>query len=102
MKILEQKENFLLKRKEILARLEAEKTPSFEEVKEALSKQFKADKEAIAIKKVDGGYGLKDFRIKAFIYDSKEDKEKIEKKAKAKKAPGAAPETAQPAPAEKK
>lgn len=100
MKILEQKENFLLKRKEILARLEAEKTPSFEETKEALSKELKADKELIVIKKVDGGYGLKDFRVKAFIYASKEDREKTERKSKVKKIPGAQAEAS--APAEKK
>jgi small subunit ribosomal protein S24e len=102
MKILEQKENFLLKRKEVLARLEAEKTPSFEEAKENLAKETKADKEVIVIKKVNGGYGLKDFRVRAFIYASKEDLARTEKKPKAKKSAGAAPEAVQAAPADKK
>lgn len=91
MKIQEEKENFLLKRKEIIGNLEAAKTPSFEEAKEEVSKATKADKELIVIKKVDGDYGSKTFSVKAFVYSSKEDKEKTEKKPKVKTVPGQAP-----------
>lgn len=85
MKILEDKENFLLKRREILARVESDKTPSFDEIRETFAKEMGVDKELVAIKKVDGGFGLKNFRVKAFIYASKEEKEKTEKKVKVKK-----------------
>lgn len=88
MKILENKENFLLKRREILAIVEADKTPSFNEANELIAKDMKVDKEVVVIKKIDSDFGVKNFKIKAFIYNSKEDKEKIEKKPKEKKTAG--------------
>jgi len=100
-KILEDKNNFLLKRKEILGKIEAEKTPSFEEAKEQISQEMKAGKELVVIKKIDGGFGSKNFSVKAFVYSSKDDLEKIERKPKAKKTPGQ-PAEAPPAPAGKK
>lgn len=90
-KLIESKDNFMLKRKEVKGVIEAEKTPSFEEAKEEISKDFKIDKEFIAIKKIDGGYGSKKFSVNAFIYSSKEDKENTEKKPKIKTVPGQAP-----------
>lgn len=80
MDIKKDLKNSLFKRREIEAILESEKIPSYEEAKSIIEKEFKADKEQIVIKNVKGKFGRKAFLIKAKIYDTKEDKEKIEPK----------------------
>lgn len=83
--ILEEKKNFLINRKEIKVIVKAEKNPNREEASSILEKEFKADKENIVVKGVKGKFGRNTFLISAFIYDSKEDKEKFEPKEKEKK-----------------
>jgi ribosomal protein S24E len=89
IKKLEEKNNTVLRRKEVKFVVESGKNPTFEDMAEVAAKEFKADKEAIVIKKIKGKFGRDTFLITAFAYDSKEDKEKTEKKKKVKKAPGA-------------
>jgi ribosomal protein S24E len=88
MKILEDNKNNLLNRREIKMIVEAEKNPSFEETSKLFSEKFKANEELIAVKQIGGKFGRNTFLISAFIYDSKEEKEKLEKK-KEKKTEGA-------------
>lgn len=83
--ILEEKTNALLARKEIKAIVEAIKNPSIEEAATLIASHFKAEKDNIAIKIVKGKFGRNTFLINAFVYKSKEDKEKIEPKKKVKK-----------------
>jgi len=80
MEILEDKDNFLFNRKEVKIVVKAEKNPGFEEAGKIISEQFKADKENFVVKEVQGKFGRKTFLISAFIYKSKEDKEKYEPK----------------------
>ncbi len=82
--IIEDKNNEVLNRKEVKIIVEAEKNPGLVRAAELISSQFKASKELIAIKKVAGKFGRNTFLIEAFIYKSKEDKEKIEPKKKSK------------------
>ena len=84
MKILEEKNNELLGRKEIKIIVEAEKNPGLVVAAEKVESHFKADKELVVVKKVAGKFGRNTFLIEAFIYKSKEDKEKIEPKVKSK------------------
>ena len=80
MKIIEDKENTLLNRKEVKVIVEADKNPSFLEAVNIIAKEFKADADNIAIKLVKGKFGRNTFLITSFIYKNKEDKEKSEKK----------------------
>ena|SRR3989344_5737972 len=82
MKIIENNENSLLNRREIKFIAEAEKNPSFDEALNLASEHFKADRENIIIRQIKGKFGRNTFLITAFIYKSKEDKEKIERKKK--------------------
>lgn len=85
MKIIEDKNNEVLGRKEVKIIVEAEKNPGLVRASELISSQFKSLGELVVIKKVAGKFGRNTFLIEAFIYKSKEDKEKIEPK-KTKKA----------------
>jgi ribosomal protein S24E len=85
MNILEEFENKLLKRKEVLVSGEYEINPGIERVTEEISKKFKADKEKIVVRRIISEFGKKLFKIEAFIYNSVEDKTKVEPKPKEKK-----------------
>jgi ribosomal protein S24E len=85
MQILKDIKNELFKRREIKIILPSEKTPSYAEVSKLLSEKFNSGEENIVISKVKGRFGAKTFLIDASIYDSKEYKEKTERKPKEKK-----------------
>ena len=78
MKILEEKNNLLFKRKEIVAEMQTKSSPNFSEIEKFLSEKFGVLGENIKIKKIHGSFGNNSFVITAFIYNSKEDKEKTE------------------------
>ena len=83
--ILEEKTNELLSRKEVKVIVEASKNPAVDEAINLLAEKFKTEKDNIAVKLIKGKFGRNTFLINAFVYKSKEDKEKIEPKKKAKK-----------------
>jgi ribosomal protein S24E len=85
MNILKEIKNDLFKRREVKIILPSEKTPSYAEVSKLLSEKFNSTEECIVVNKVQGRFGAKTFLIEANIYDSKEDKEKTERKPKEKK-----------------
>jgi len=72
--------NELFKRNEIIFSLNNEKTPSFEEMKKKISEQLKKPEENINVYNIKGHFGLKQFNISFYIYDSKEDLKKAEQK----------------------
>jgi len=76
--ILEKKENPLFNRKEIIANVEAEITPSRKEIKKLISEKLSVSIENIKIKNILGQFGSKIFIINANIYASKEDKDNVE------------------------
>ncbi len=104
MQILEDKENFLMNRREMRVVVEAEKNPSYEQATNMISQEFKADKENIVIKQVKGKFGRNTFLISAFIYKTKEDKERFEpkKKEEEKKEEEKAEQTKEEKPEDKK
>lgn len=90
MKIQKDFKNKLLKRREIVAVIEEQKNPGFDKVIGELVNELKVDKELVAINKLDSRFGRNEFVIDAFVYDSIEDKNKIEtKKIKKEKQAGA-------------
>jgi len=85
MKIIEEKQNQFLKRKEIKVIMEAEKNPTIQEATKIVAEQFKAEEENIIVRQVKGKFGRNTFLISANIYNNKEAKEQIEPKKKEKK-----------------
>lgn len=85
MKIIQNKENPLLRRREVKLIIEAEKNPTMQEAAKTVAEQFKTAEENLAVKLVKGKFGRNTFLITANIYNSKEDKDNVEPKAKAKK-----------------
>ena len=61
MKILEDKENSLLNRREVKIIVEAEKNPSFSESLKILSDHFKASEELISAREIKGKFGKKKY-----------------------------------------
>jgi ribosomal protein S24E len=88
MQVLEDKENFLLNRREVKVIVEADKNPTYEEALNLLIEKFKVAGDTVAIRQVKGKFGRNTFLISAFIYKSKEDKEMFEPKKKEKKKEG--------------
>ncbi len=84
LKILEEKNNSLFKRREIKAVIASEITPSRNAILELLSKKFDAPADNIDVRRIKGKFGTKDFGIEANIYSSKEEKEIVELKKKKK------------------
>ena len=85
IKITNERENPLFKRKEVKISINSSITPSKQEIENIIYTKFSIDKETIAVKKVNSKFGSKTFIIDANIYSSREDKEKIEPKPKEKK-----------------
>lgn len=84
-KIIDEKKNPLFNRKEIVLEVGSEITPSHAEAEKIVSEKFKTSPESFKIKKIQGRFGSKTFRINANIYSSKGEKENIEAKSKKEK-----------------
>jgi ribosomal protein S24E len=82
--------NKLLKRRELLVSIEAQKNPSMVEAQELVAGEFKAEKDLIAIKSIRNRFGTHLFEVEAFVYHDAAQKGRVERKPKVKKAPGAA------------
>lgn len=80
--IISKRENPLLNRKEVEIAGEFNVTPKMSEAESLLSNEFSSSAENVRIKKIKGKFGSKKFLIVANIYNSKEDKERIEPKSK--------------------
>ena len=90
MKIINDVRNDLLKRREVGFIIEDKSNPGFTSSLKLVSEKFKSEEDRIALKAVKSKFGRDTFLIESFIYDSKEDKERIEPKKKEKKKDGEA------------
>lgn len=81
-KLIEEKENPLFNRKEVVFEVQAKITPSRTEVEKLISEKFSTQAGNIKIKEIHGKFGSNNFNITSFIYKSEEDKNKIEPKTK--------------------
>lgn len=88
MKVLEEKDNSMLNRKEIKIIIDADKNPSMAEAMKTVAEKFKAAEDLVAVKEIKGKFGRGTFLISANIYNKKEDKDQLEKKKEKKAAPG--------------
>jgi ribosomal protein S24E len=82
LKDIHEKKNLVFDRKEFEGKIISEITPSNKEVLTLLSKKLSLPEDAIKIKGIYGEFGSKEFKVKANLYKSKEDKNKIERKTK--------------------
>ena len=86
IKIIEEKNNILFGRKEIVAEVESKYVPNYLEIEKLISEKYSVPAENIKIKKIQGHFGYNAFKIIALIYKSKEEKDKIERVKKIKSA----------------
>jgi len=89
MEVIQQTRNELLKRNEIKGIVTSSGNFGFENAMKTVAEKLKAAEENIVLKNVKSKFGRDTFLIEALIYDSKEDREKIEPKKKEKKKAGA-------------
>ena len=81
-KITEKKENPLFNRKEIFFEIQANIAPSRLETSKFISEKFSTPIENIKIKGIHGKFGSDIFSGRVFIYNSEEDKNRVEIKKK--------------------
>lgn len=74
--ILKTENNILLGREELKFIIKTGKTPSFADVLKLIAEQAKKPEENIFVEGIKGKFGRESFLVKAFVYKSKEDKEK--------------------------
>jgi ribosomal protein S24E len=86
MKIFKDFRNELLKRREVQFMIASDKNPGLDYAKNLLAEKFNLSNEHVVIKTLNNNFGANDFLIEAFVYDSQEDKLKIEPKQKVKGA----------------
>jgi ribosomal protein S24E len=87
LKITKEHDNVMLKRKEVEASVSFSKsTPSNADVAKALATKMSASEDVVVVKQILGGFGSSSAAIKAYVYASKEQKDKWEPKIKVKKA----------------
>lgn len=82
IKGINETKNPVFDRKEIQAVIVSDVSPSNKETLALLSKKFSVPEDSIKIKGIYGEFGTKSFKLKANIYKSKQDREKIERKTK--------------------
>ena len=85
MKILNDNENMLLKRKEFDIIYESEASPEIGKLSQEVSEFLKAPLENVVIKEAYGNFGSKSYAVKAFVYSDAKHRELIEPKPKPKK-----------------
>ncbi len=79
LKLIEEKENKLLNRKELLLETTyTGPTPNTQEIKKAVVETLKSKDELIVINKINQIFGTRKAIIKAKLYNSSEDLKKVE------------------------
>jgi len=84
MKITSDFRNDLLKRREVGFVMDSGSNPGLEEVREMVASEMKSDGERIIVKALRSNFGSGEFLIEALVYDTLEDRERIEPKKKVK------------------
>ena len=82
MKIIKDFRNNLLKRQEVSFSLEAEKNPGFDEMRKQVSEQVGKPEEVVNVYNIKGSFGSHEFKVDAYVYDSKDDLGKFVQKKK--------------------
>ena len=102
VKILNQKENKLLHRKELQVRVESESTAKRDDLVGKLAELLNVDKNVVVVDSIYQSFGSHKANSYVKVYESAEHLQKTEPKKKEKKGKEGAAPAATPAPAEKK
>lgn len=86
--ILNDSKNPLLNRHEIQIVVKAPVSPKTSEAQEFVAKEFSSLADNVEILKIKGNFGSDKFTITAHIYNSKEEKDKMENRTKKEKKKG--------------
>lgn len=86
MKIIRDFRNELLKRKEINAVVENSTNPGFKKSQKDIAAHFGVDENLVVINSIKSKFGVREFLIDVFIYDSLDALKKLETKKKDKNA----------------
>tara|TARA_Y100000310_G_scaffold234890_1_gene237911 strand:+ start:764 stop:1252 length:489 start_codon:yes stop_codon:yes gene_type:complete len=78
MQILEQKDNKLLNREEVIVELTSETIPSKVDVTKQIAEELKKPEENVVIGKINTNFGNQTFKVSAKVYDDSESKDKYE------------------------
>jgi len=85
IKVINETDNPLFKRKEVELEVISETNPSKSDVDKMLSIRYNSSPDKIRIKKIDSKFGSKVFTVTANIYDTREDMFKTERFSKKEK-----------------
>lgn len=85
MNILKDKRNDLLRRRELEFVMLHDKNPGFEAVVKEFCSKENVPEENVCVKSLHGNFGRSEFHVDVFVYDSLEDKNKVELNKKSKK-----------------
>ncbi len=83
MKVVKKVKNNLLKRDEIMAILIEQGNPGLNKACSLLATELKVAEELISLKAIRSKFGSNEFTIDAFVYDSIEDRQRIEPQPRA-------------------
>jgi ribosomal protein S24E len=83
--VITEKQNPLFNRKELVLSVDTNVSPKISEAEAFIAKEFSSSAENVKVRKIKGRFGSTNFVITANIYSSKEEKDKIESKAKKEK-----------------
>ena len=100
LEVTHEKQNPLVKRKEIKAFVKNDISPKKFDIAKVLGKKYSVPVDNIRVMAVYGKYGSKEFDVTANIYESKEDRDKIELFSKKEKEAEAKALEAENAPSE--
>jgi ribosomal protein S24E len=84
MEVIKEIDNGILNRKEVFVVERYNSNPGYEQALKLVSENFKVGEDVVVVKRVGSHFGDNNFLIEAFVYDSVENKEKIEPKKKEK------------------
>jgi ribosomal protein S24E len=82
MKIIEQKENPLFKRNEVLLEVVSNVSPKNSEILKAIAEKLSVPEENVKVRGIYGNFGTHVFSVYANVYKSSADKESTEVKTK--------------------
>lgn len=82
--------NDLLKRREVKLVINADKNPGVQSAAKMVADKFKSSEDFVVVKTLKSKFGRDTFLIDSFVYDSLEEKERVEPKKKVKKGEQAA------------
>lgn len=85
LKIIQEIKNPLFNRKEIQGIIKADFPPSRAEAAKALSEKYSVPSDAIRVLEIKGKFGVKEFNLKATVYSTKEERDKLETMSKKEK-----------------